>query len=86
MRCAACNARQGILHFLVVRTGTLLGLVRRETGWFYPTDGERAHRAASRQQYGVVREELPFPVPGIYGCPIGQCRDATTGWIMAERL
>ena len=48
---------------------------------------QRIYRAgAFRQQYGVVREELPFPVPGIYGCPIGQCRDATTGWIMAERL
>ena len=64
-----------------------LGLDRRETGWFYPTDGERAQRAGvSRQQYGVVREELPFLVSGICGCPIGQCRDATTGWITAERL
>ena len=64
-----------------------LGLDRRETGWFYPTDGERAHRAgATLKQSGVVREELPGIVPGIYGCPIGQCRDATTVWIMAERL
>ena len=40
-----------------------LGLDRRETGWFYPTDGERPPRGGvCRQQYGVVREELPFPV------------------------
>ena len=29
-------------------------------------------------ELGVVGEELPCQVPGIYGCPIGQCRDATT--------
>ena len=37
-----------------------------------PTDGERPPwGSVSRPQYGVVREELPFLVPGIYGSPIG---------------
>ena len=64
-----------------------LGSNRRETGWFYPTDWQKAFRdGVTREQYRVVREELLFQVSGICGRPIGRCREATACWIMAERL
>jgi 5-keto 4-deoxyuronate isomerase len=31
-------------------------------------------------------DSIKWVYSGICGCPIGQCRDATTGWITAERL
>ena len=60
-----------------------LDLDRRETGWFYPTEREHLEPAYVDSNMGNSHFS---PWQSSLTCPSGQCRDAPTGWIMAERL